>query len=151
LKFKKKIKFFSHENAASIFKSLKKKIILFFQLTRPVFLKAFLKNNLFLFFQVWIDCRGEYPADEEAIGKLKYYPESRGIPNHFFPYLNQPGYQSPVVAVQFANAKENQLLHIECRAWAKNIGYNRRDRIGINHLEVNILTEVAAQTLKDSS
>merc|ERR1712156_884888 len=33
----------------------------------------------------------------------------------------------------------NQLLHVECRAWAKNIGYNKRDRIGINHLELLIL------------
>ncbi len=97
--------------------------------------------------QVWIDCKGEYPADVEGLGELKYFP-TRGIPNYYFPYENQKGYQSPVVAVQFHNVKRNQLLHVECRAWAKNIGYNRRDRIGINHLEVMILTQDAADTLK---
>lgn len=95
--------------------------------------------------QVWIHCKGEYPADVEGLGTLKYYPASQGIPNYYFPYLNQEGYQSPIVAVQFANAKENQLLHIECRAWAKNIGYSRRDRIGINHLELMIVTKNATE------
>jgi sodium/potassium-transporting ATPase subunit beta len=54
-------------------------------------------------------------------------------------------YISPLIAVQFANAKQNQLLHVECRAWAKNIGYNKRDRIGINHLELLILSNAAAK------
>lgn len=89
--------------------------------------------------QVWVDCRGEYPADTEALKSIKYYPEARGFPAKYFPYKNQENYKSPLVAVQFETEKIEQLVHIECRAWAQNIGYNRRDRIGIVHLEVMVL------------
>jgi len=87
---------------------------------------------------VWVDCRPEYPADIEALaGKISYFPPARGFPAAYFPYTNQAGYQSPLVAVQFdVNAAKGQLLHVECRAWAGNIGYNRRDRIGIVRFEI---------------
>jgi len=87
---------------------------------------------------VWVDCRPEYPADIEALtDKIKYFPASRGFPADYFPYKKQDGYQSPLVAVQFDVTKaKGQLLHVECRAWAKNIGYNRRDRIGIVRFEI---------------
>lgn len=97
--------------------------------------------------QVWIDCRGEYPADDEAMGTPVYYPSSRGFPSYYFPYKNQKGYQSPLVAVQFKGLARNQLIHVECRAWAKNIGYNKRDRIGINHLEFMVLTNKGAEAI----
>lgn len=86
--------------------------------------------------QVWIKCRPEYPADVEGIKSIEYFPKSQGFPGKYFPYMNQPDYKSPLVAVQFEPLRKGQLLHIECRAYAQNIGYNRRDRIGIVHLEV---------------
>jgi sodium/potassium-transporting ATPase subunit beta len=86
--------------------------------------------------QVWVDCHGENPADNENMGPVAYYPPSRGFHEKYFPFTNQPGYQSPLVAVQFTQPKKGILLHIECRAWAKNIGYNRRDRIGKAHFEL---------------
>lgn len=90
---------------------------------------------------VWIDCQGEYPADREALTKnIQYFPSSRGLPNFYFPYAKQSNYMSPLVAVKFKNLTPGQLVHIECRAWAKNIDYNKRDRIGINHLEIHRLT-----------
>jgi hypothetical protein len=52
-----------------------------------------------------------------------------------------------LIAVQFADVAKNQLLHVECRAWAKNIGYSKRDRIGINHLELLILDDKAAKNV----
>jgi sodium/potassium-transporting ATPase subunit beta len=94
--------------------------------------------------QVWVECHGEYPADKEALGAVNYFPNTQGFPGKAFPYMNQKNYQSPLIAVQFANAAHNQLLHIECRAWAQNIGYNKRDRIGINHLELLILDNESA-------
>jgi len=100
--------------------------------------------------QVWVECHGEYPADIEALGTINYFPASQGFLGKYFPYENQKGYQSPIVAVQFANARQNQLLHVECRAWAKNIGYNKRDRIGINHLELLILSDEAAKKVTGS-
>jgi len=88
--------------------------------------------------KVWIDCHGENPADREAIGTMKYYPPTMGFDSKYFPYLNQQGYVSPVVAVQFMNAEAGQLIHIECRAYAGNIGYAKRDKLGRAHFELMI-------------
>jgi len=100
--------------------------------------------------QVWVECHGEYPADDEGLGTIKYFPAAQGFPAKYFPYEGGAGYQSPIVAVQFENAKPDQLLHVECRAWAKNIGYSKRDRIGINHLELLILSDQATKTVTQS-
>jgi len=97
--------------------------------------------------QVWVNCKGEYPADTEALGKPVYYPDTRGFPGYYFPYMKQENYQSPIVAVQFPDAEVNQLLHVECRVWAKNIKYNKRDRIGLNHFELHILDQNAADEI----
>lgn len=86
--------------------------------------------------QVWVNCRPEYPADLEGVVDISYFPESRGFPNYFFPYLKQEEYESPIIAVQFETKRPGQLIHIECRAWGKNIGYSRRDRLGIVHFEI---------------
>lgn len=104
--------------------------------------------------QVWVECHGQYPADTEAMGRLIYYPDSQGFPNDkasgFFPYTRQSDYESPIVAVQFDNPARNQLLHVECRAWAKNIGYDKRDRVGINLFELHILeAKSAAEMTKE--
>lgn len=102
--------------------------------------------------QVWVECRGENPADVEALkGKIKYFPSSQGFPTYYFPYLNQDGYKSPLVAVQFEGIERNRLVHIECRAFADGIGYNRRDRIGINHLELHITNAKGAEDIADES
>jgi len=76
--------------------------------------------------QVWIECHGEYPADRENLEGITYFPKTQGFPASFFPYIgkvdengNDIAYQSPIVAVQFAKAAKNQLLHVECRAWAQ--------------------------------
>jgi len=89
--------------------------------------------------QVWVSCYGENGADREVLGEIKYYP-SRGFPSYFFPYLNAPGYHSPLVAVKFVRPTPNQIINIECRAWAKNIKYvgSFRDRQGSVHLELMI-------------
>lgn len=86
--------------------------------------------------QVWINCRPEYPADKEGLKSIQYFPPSQGFPGKYFPYTNQKGYMSPLVAVQFEPKSVGQLLHIECRAFARNIGYVRRDRIGMVHFEI---------------
>jgi len=101
--------------------------------------------------QVWVECHGENPADVEALsGKINYFPKTQGYPAYYFPYLQQEGYVSPVVAVQFKGVPLNQLIHIECRAWASNIGYNRRDRIGINHLEIMVMDNAGAASVGSS-
>lgn len=86
---------------------------------------------------VWITCEGENPNDFENIGKVNYYPHP-GMPAYFYPFKNQPGYQSPLVAVEFASVKRGVLLNIECKAWAKNIVHDRKERRGSVHLELMV-------------
>lgn len=94
--------------------------------------------------QVWVSCTGEYPADFEGMKAFAYYPASRGFPSQYFPYEMQDGYLSPVVAVQIKKPRVAQLIHIECRAWAQNIGYDTRDRIGISHFELLVHNSLTA-------
>ncbi|KAG8178601.1 hypothetical protein JTE90_019707 [Oedothorax gibbosus] len=85
--------------------------------------------------QVYITCSGENSADKDNIGEVEYRP-SQGIPFMYFPFTNQPGYLSPFVFVQFSNIAKGVLVNVECRAWAKNIGFDRGDRLGSVHLEL---------------
>jgi len=102
--------------------------------------------------QVWVECKGENPGDSEVLkGKIEYFPKSQGFPTYYFPYLKQDNYKSPLVAVQFKDVPKNQLVHIECRAFAQGIGYNRRDRIGINHLELYVTDNKGADKIADES
>lgn len=100
--------------------------------------------------QVWLDCQGEDPADKEAIGPMVYFPKERGFPSQYFPYMNHRPYESPVVAVKFTNPKVGQLLHIECRAWARNIKYSRKHRIGMVRFELFILDKNNAKLYEKS-
>ncbi|XP_068244710.1 LOW QUALITY PROTEIN: sodium/potassium-transporting ATPase subunit beta-2-like [Palaemon carinicauda] len=80
--------------------------------------------------RIWVSCVGENPSDEEYLGDLKYSPW-QGFPSYYFPFKNTPGYTAPVVAVEFQNTKPNVLINVECRAWAKNIKYDRGNRFGL--------------------
>jgi sodium/potassium-transporting ATPase subunit beta len=98
---------------------------------------------------VWVSCEGENAADQEAMGEISYFPENGGFPEKYFPYLNQDDYLSPLIAVKFPKIKDpkdlGQFLHIECRAWADNIKYHRRDRVGIAHFELMIHDDKTAK------
>merc|ERR1712088_556840 len=86
--------------------------------------------------QVWVSCQAEFPADKEGIKNIELFPSDGGFPSQYFPYTKQDGYQSPLVAVRINGINPGQLIHVECRAWAKNINYNRRDRVGIVRFEI---------------
>jgi len=94
--------------------------------------------------KIWVSCSGEYPADKEAIQSFEYFPSDGGFSAMYFPYKNQKDYQSPLVAVKLHNVTVGQLVHVECRAWARNIKYDRRDRIGIVHFEMVVHNEKSA-------
>lgn len=49
--------------------------------------------------QVWVSCKGL--SDSDDIGPVEY-SNSRGFPSFYYPYTNQQGYLSPLVAVHFA-------------------------------------------------
>lgn len=86
---------------------------------------------------VWVTCEGENPADKENIGTIHFAPR-RGFPSFYFPFMNNPGYLSPLVAVWFQEPKPGVLINIECKAWAKNIVYDRHERRGSVHFEIMI-------------
>ncbi|ETN66759.1 sodium/potassium-dependent atpase beta-2 subunit [Anopheles darlingi] len=81
--------------------------------------------------QVWVSCQELGSAANKTELEVQYSP-SRGFPSYYYPYLNQHGYLSPLVAVQFVRPPTKTLISIECRAWAKNIIYRGgiRDRRG---------------------
>ncbi|EDW78066.1 uncharacterized protein Dwil_GK24211 [Drosophila willistoni] len=81
--------------------------------------------------QIWVSCNGHFGKDKENFQNISYYP-SQGFPIYYYPYLNQPGYLSPLVAVQFKSPPKGIMMDVECRAWAKNVIYSgsARDRMG---------------------
>ncbi|XP_050504173.1 sodium/potassium-transporting ATPase subunit beta-2-like isoform X2 [Diabrotica virgifera virgifera] len=96
-------------------------------------------NNTRELRNVWVSCQGENPADVEYLGPITYYPRSvQGFPGYYFPYLNSEGYLSPLVAVKFERPVAGIVINVECRAWARNILYNRADRTGSVHFELLI-------------
>ena len=82
---------------------------------------------------VWVSCEGENAADQEYIGRIKYTPWY-GFPAYYFPYMNIPGYLPPIVALRFVRPKQNVLINIQCRAWAKNINHSEGEGIVRFHL-----------------
>lgn len=109
--------------------------------------------------QIWVSCDGQDPVDTETLGNgLEYYPKDlHGFPGYFYPYVNTPGYLSPLVAVKLVRPEGkfirfnhhrhfftifitvHQILNIECKAWAKNIKVQLgRDRLGSVHFEVMV-------------
>lgn len=92
---------------------------------------------------IWIDCQGRYPADQEALAGdgLTYFPESRNLPiKGYFPYEGQIDgiYHSPLVAIK-VKVKPNfigQLIHIECRAYYQGVYHSKKDKQGLTQFEV---------------
>lgn len=88
-------------------------------------------------YYITVSCDGELPADRENMGPLAYYP-SAGFEYKYFPYLNQQGYRSPLVFVQFEDPVNGVLLMITCKVWAKNIQHSSVQKIGEVHFELLI-------------
>lgn len=87
--------------------------------------------------KVWIECKGENPADVENAGELIYYPD-QGVSANYFPYRNQGGYLSPAIFIQLTNPKKGVMIAIECKAYAQNIVHDSMERRGLAHFEVMI-------------
>lgn len=85
---------------------------------------------------IQITCDGQSYIDKENVGPIDYYPQ--GIDVKFFPFTNQPGYQSPFVMAHFKNPRPGVLIFIECKAWAKNIVHDRSKSRGMVKFELLI-------------
>jgi sodium/potassium-transporting ATPase subunit beta len=85
---------------------------------------------------VQITCEGQSWVDKENIGPIDYYPQA--IETKYFPFTNQPGYQSPFVMVHLKNPRPGVVIFIECKAWAKNIQHDRTKSRGMVNFELMI-------------
>ncbi|BES89116.1 unnamed protein product [Nesidiocoris tenuis] len=84
---------------------------------------------------VWVSCEGEGSIDRENIGEIQYIPR-QGFPGYFYPYVNTEGYLSPLMAVHFKRPKTGVIINVECKAWAKNLKHDRKEKIGVVHFEL---------------
>nr|XP_012235554.1 PREDICTED: sodium/potassium-transporting ATPase subunit beta-1-like isoform X2 [Linepithema humile] len=75
--------------------------------------------------QIWLWCDGANNVDKEHIGEIEYLP-SPGFPVRYFPFMGQPDYLSPIVALRFKNVTPFKLVTVECSLWAHNINENSR-------------------------
>lgn len=112
----------------------------------PDFVKDLAKNNgnkenieNILKENVIVRCEGERAFDKDNLNRMKItynsksgveaqqYKNSFGVlPFVYYPYLNQNGYQSPLVLVRFHvdDSTKNLLLNVVCKAYAANIDSN---------------------------
>lgn len=85
---------------------------------------------------IQITCDGQSHIDKENIGPIDYYPQ--GIDVKYFPFTNQPGYQSPFVMAHLKNPRPGVLIFVECKAWAKNIIHESANSRGMVTFELLI-------------
>jgi len=91
---------------------------------------------------VYMDCKGRFPADNEGDDHqdidLEYFPASQTIPLKYFPFMNGPNYHSPMVAVRINNPPTGRMIHIECRAYYHGVVHSTKDKIGLTQFEVMV-------------
>ncbi|XP_025154637.1 sodium/potassium-transporting ATPase subunit beta-1 isoform X2 [Harpegnathos saltator] len=78
--------------------------------------------------QVWLSCDGANGVDKEHVGEIEYIP-SAGFPVKYFPFVGQPDYLSPMVALQFKNITPGRLVTVECTLWALNINIGQQNAL----------------------
>jgi sodium/potassium-transporting ATPase subunit beta len=85
--------------------------------------KTLINENIF------IKCDGEFSADVDLLrhANISYHSAQAGVqdigllPIFYYPFLNQPGYKSPLVFVHFRNLPKHTLLNVLCKGYAQNI------------------------------
>jgi len=92
--------------------------------------------------QIFVDCQGRYPADQEALKEgMTYMPATQAFPVDYFPYKgDKENYHSPLVVVQFDTNRLDrfvgQLIHVECRAYYKGVIHTTKTKTGMVQFEV---------------
>jgi len=87
--------------------------------------------------KVWLSCEGRSEEDKRNLPQINYFPE-QGFPGYYYPFRNQAGFKSPVVAVHFVNVTKNVVINLECRAWAPNIHQDRKEQLGVLNYKIKI-------------
>ncbi|CAF0806515.1 unnamed protein product [Adineta ricciae] len=100
---------------------------------------------------VAIACQGEYPADIDNIGQIRYYSEDNvldtcgSLKKSWFPYNGKQNrkdiYQAPYVWAQFLNPKPNILINVICRVYAENIDFDKKTNRGLTRFQIYVNDE----------
>jgi sodium/potassium-transporting ATPase subunit beta len=61
--------------------------------------------------KVWLSCEGRNQEDQDHLGTIEYYPE-QGFPGYYYPFRNQIGFRSPVVAVRILKPKRKSSISL---------------------------------------
>jgi sodium/potassium-transporting ATPase subunit beta len=95
-----------------------------------------------------IHCYGEYPADVDNIGTLKYISENGdsakcgALETKHFPYKGkvdrQDVYQAPYIWVQFLNPEPNVLINVLCRAYGQNIDFDKKTGRALTRFQIYV-------------
>jgi len=89
--------------------------------------KAKLKDAGYPANKIYLDCKGEYPADTEALeGKLGAHPADMAIPLKHFPMTTKYYNQNPMVALQFNDPPVNRLIHVICKIYYKGAEHSKK-------------------------
>ncbi|CAF1401509.1 unnamed protein product, partial [Adineta ricciae] len=98
-----------------------------------------------------VACQGEYPADIDNIGQIRYYSEDNildtcgSLKKSWFPYTGKQNrtdvYQAPYVWAQFLNPKPNVLINVICRAYAENIDFDKKTGRGLTRFQIYVNDE----------
>ena len=89
---------------------------------------------------VWIECHGKTSNDTDAIGKLKYFPSNHEFNDEYFRLIHQRDYVSPLVAVKIIPWKNTE-IKIQCSAWALNIIYSQKYKLGFVEFSLLLIDE----------
>ena len=85
---------------------------------------------------IGVTCEGENQGDQDNRGPVRLYPKY-GFPiKGYLPFMNQKGYQTPLVFAQFEKLETGVVVQLWCKAWAKNIYHHKNDKAGSIHLEI---------------
>ncbi|XP_042877822.1 sodium/potassium-transporting ATPase subunit beta-2-like [Penaeus japonicus] len=86
---------------------------------------------------VWVSCASDDPSNQAHLGSIEYSPW-RGFPKYYFPIRNDPAYLAPIVAVQFIKPATRRHMHVECRAWSKNMIYSPTEGYGLVRFQLTL-------------
>lgn len=95
-----------------------------------------------------IHCSGEYAADIDSIGNITYISEDGTsdkcgiLAKTRFPYEGKVDrrdvYQAPYIWVQLTNPKPNTLINVLCRAYGKNIYFDKKTGRAITRFQIYV-------------
>jgi len=89
--------------------------------------------------RVWVGCEGKTSEDRDNLGTANFtYHPFPGFDASFFPYSNQPGYRSPLVAVQLAGLPRDLEVTLVCRVYARNVMQSVKDVLGLAVFQVQV-------------